>query len=329
MIGVGILGAGFFGEFHARAVQLTAGVEVAAVCTDDIGLAKSFAANYGGTPYADWRAFLSDPRVDAVVIATPHHLHAEMAIAAARAGKHVLVEKPMARNVSECDTMIAAARESGALLMVGHLLHFALPCIKANEILREGELGRPLAASSSLVKLWMEPNRRGWHLTPETGGGMLMTAGIHPLDALLWLMDGQVRAVSAAGGALFHDQTADDSLMLLIRFADGRCGQVASVGYRDGAGSYGIDLMCERGTLRVDFTNGISIERGDRWAPVANTSEPEWMQRAVEREWTAMVAAIRDGAALPVDGAYGRSVIACIEAALTSAREGREVTLAF
>jgi phthalate 4,5-cis-dihydrodiol dehydrogenase len=152
-----------------------------------------------------------------------------------------------------------------------------------------------------------------------------MTAGIHALDALLWLMDGRVRSVSAAGGAFFHQQAADDSLMLLIRFDDGRFGQVASVGYRDGAGSYGIDVMCEQGTLRVDFAHGISIGRGETWTPVEGTSEPEWMQRAVEREWTAIVAAIRDRAPVPVDGAYGRGVIACITAALTSAREGREV----
>ncbi len=320
MIGVGILGAGFFGEFHARAIHAVEGVQVAAVCADGIGLAQSFAATHGGKPYADWRKMLADPALDAVVIATPHHLHAEMAIAAARAGKHVLVEKPMALNVGECDAMIMAARDAGTHLMVGHLLHFALPCLVAHEILQRGDLGRPLAASSSLVKLWMEPNRRAWHLDPATGGGMLMTAGIHALDAMLWFMGGDVQKVSAAGGALFHDQKADDSLMLLIRFDGGRIGQVSSLGYRDGAGSYGIDIVCERGALRIDFNEGVSIGHGNAWTPVAHSSEPEWMQRAVEREWRAMVASILDGAPLPVDGAYGRNVIACIEAALISAR---------
>ena len=174
-------------------------------------------------------------RSTVVLIATPHHLHCEMAVAAAEAGKHLLVEKPMARTATECSAIIAAAERYGVKLMIGHILHFSLPGMVARQIVDSGELGRPVVGSSALQKLWMEPNRRGWHLDPATGGGMLMTAGIHALDLLVWLMGGSVTAISAAAGALFHDQAADDSSMLLLRFADGRFGQVASIGYRDGA----------------------------------------------------------------------------------------------
>ncbi|BAT59617.1 putative 4,5-dihydroxyphthalate dehydrogenase [Variibacter gotjawalensis] len=325
MIGVGILGAGFFGEFHARAVRAVDGVEVRAVCANPMAEAEVFAKQYGGTAYDDWRELIADSSVDAVVVATPHHLHAPMVIAALEAGKHVLVEKPMALSVAECDAVIAVSRKANTTLMVGHILHFAKPCLVAQDILARGELGRPLAASSSLVKFWMEENRRGWHLDPATGGGMLMTAGIHALDALLWFMGGEVKQISAAGGALFHEQKADDSLMLLVRFDDNRIGQVASVAYRDGAGSYGIDLICERGALRVDFNTGVSIGHDNIWTPVPDSAEPDWMQRAVEGEWQAMVTCIRDSAPPVVDGAYGRKVISCIAAALTSARESREV----
>ena len=149
----------------------------------------------------------------------------------------------------------------GVKLMIGHILHFSLPGMVARQIVDSGEIGRPVVGSSALQKLWMEPNRRGWHLDPATGGGMLMTAGIHALDHVIWLMGGSVRAISAAAGALFHDQAADDSSMMLLRFADGRFGQVASIGYRDGAVTYGMDLICERGTLRIDFDRGVSIGR--------------------------------------------------------------------
>jgi predicted dehydrogenase len=328
MLGVGILGAGYFGAVHARAVAATPGLKVAAVCADEMGAAEAFAARHGGTPYVDWQRLIDDPAVAAVLIATPHHLHAEMAIAAARAGKHVLVEKPMARTAAECTAMIAAAEQAGVRLMVGHILHFARPCLVAREILARGDLGRPVTGTSALVKLWMEENRRGWHLDPATGGGMLMTAGIHSLDALIWLMDGAVGSVSAAAGACFHEQAADDSAMLLLRFADGRFGQVTSVGYRDGAMSYGMDLVCERGVLRIDFARGVSIGQGGQWRDVPDSAEPDWMLRAVEREWQAMVAAITDNAPVPVTGRYGRHVIACIEAAFASARERRDVPVA-
>ena len=96
MIGIGIIGAGYFGAIHARAIAAVPGARVAAVCRQDIDAARAFAREHGGTAHSHWQALLDDPAVDAVLIATPHHLHAEMAIAAAQAGKHILLEKPMA-----------------------------------------------------------------------------------------------------------------------------------------------------------------------------------------------------------------------------------------
>ena len=103
---------------------------------------------------------------------------------------------------------------------------------------------------------------------------------------------------------------------------------LSTVGYRDGGVVYGMDLVCERGTLRIDFNRGVAIGRGGRWTEVPNSVEADWMLRAVEREWAAMLSAVRDGAPVAVTGAYGRHMIACIEAALTSSRERREVKVA-
>jgi predicted dehydrogenase len=328
MIGIGIIGAGFFGEVHARAIAAVPGVRVAAVCRQDVDAARAFAREHGGNAYADWRAVLDDPSVDVALIATPHHLHAEMTIAAARAGKHILLEKPMAPTVAECDAINATVREAGVHLMVGHVMHFALPCLVAKEIIDKGEIGRPVLGSSWLIKLWMEANRRPWHLTPKTGGGMLLTAGIHALDRLVWLMDGKVEAVSAMAGTFFHDQEADDTALMLLRFADGRVGQVASVGYGDGGVGFAMDLVCTAGTLRLDFDHGVSVGRGGAWTPVANSLEPDWMQRAVAREWQAMAAVVRGDIPNPVDGSYARDLVACIEAARQAEQSRREVALA-
>jgi phthalate 4,5-cis-dihydrodiol dehydrogenase len=107
MIGIGILGAGHFGAAHSRAIAATPGARLAAVCAESTELAESFAAKHGGRPYGDWQLLLDDPSVDAVVIATPHHLHSEMAVAAAGAGKHILLEKPMTQTASECSAIVA------------------------------------------------------------------------------------------------------------------------------------------------------------------------------------------------------------------------------
>lgn len=326
MIGIGLIGAGHFGAVHARAIAAIDHVRLVAVCREDANAAAAFAAEHGGRAYSDWRALVADAAVDVVVIATPHHLHTEMAIAAAEAGKHILLEKPMAPTVVECDAINAAVARAGVKLMIGHVMHFALPCLKAKEVLASGRLGRPILGSSWMLKLWMESNRRPWHLAKASGGGMLMTAGIHALDRLMWLMDGDVAGVQALNGAFFHDQEADDSALMLLRFADGRIGQVASVGYRDGAVTFAMDLVCENGSVRIDFDRGVEIGQGAHWTPVAGSHDPaNWMQRAVEGEWRAMAAAIRDGAAVPVDGHYGRAVIATIAAAAEAARLRREI----
>ena len=325
MLGVGILGAGFFGAYHARAVASVPDTKVVAVCADEMALAEAFARDHGGRPYCDHRAMLDDKSVDAVAITAPHHLHCRLALDALQAGKHVLLEKPMALTSAECSRIIAAAATSRRKLMVGQIMHFVWPCLVAREILVRGELGRPVTGSSALLKTWMESNRRGWHLDPATGGGMLMTAGIHALDQLVWLMDGRVGSISAAISSSFHDQKADDSAMMLLRFADGRYGQVASVGFRGGGGRFDIDLVCENGTLRVDPERGVAIGRGGQWTDVPNSRDPQWMQNAVIREWQAMAAAIAQDTDVPVTGEYSRHIIACIEAAMMSAREGRDV----
>lgn len=325
MLGVGILGAGFFGAYHARAVAAVPDARLVAVCADEMPLAEAFAAEHRGKPYGDHRALLDDKSVDAVAITAPHHLHCELTVAALQAGKHVLLEKPMALSVAECSRIIAAAETSRCKLMVGQIMHFVRPCLVARAILDRGELGKPITGSSSLMKTWMESNRRGWHLDPSTGGGMLMTAGIHALDQLVWLMDGRVGSISAAIGTSFHEQEADDSAMMLLRFTDGRFGQVTSIGFRDGAGRFDVDLVCENGTLRVDPERGVAIGRGGKWSDVPNSCDPQWMQNAVIREWQALAAAIEQGTDVPVTGFYGRHIIACIEAAMMSAREGRDV----
>jgi predicted dehydrogenase len=327
MIGIGIIGAGHFGAVHARAMAKVKEVRLVASCREDQVAAAAFAAEHGGKSYFDWRALLDDPDVDAVLIATPHHLHEEIAVGAAQAGKHILLEKPMAPSVAACDRIQAAADANNIKLMIGQIMHFALPCLKAKEILDSGTLGAPILGSSWMIKLWLESNRRPWHLTRASGGGMLMTAGIHALDRLIWLIGQPVIGVTAMTGTYFHDQDADDSALIGLRFANGRIGQVASVGYRDGAVSFAMDLVCEKGTIRIDFDHGVSLGQGAVWTAIPDSIERDWMDKAVAREWRAMADSIINDAPSPVSGTYGRHIIACLEAAYQASTERREIQL--
>ncbi|TJW46246.1 MAG: Gfo/Idh/MocA family oxidoreductase, partial [Mesorhizobium sp.] len=100
MIGIGIIGAGNFGAAHARAIKEVQGLHLVASCRKNIQALEAFTVEHGGRGYTDWRSLLNDKDVDTVLVATPHHLHAEMAIDAAKAGKHIMLEKPMAPTVA-------------------------------------------------------------------------------------------------------------------------------------------------------------------------------------------------------------------------------------
>ncbi|MFD2262871.1 Gfo/Idh/MocA family protein [Lacibacterium aquatile] len=327
-IGIGILGAGDFGATHAKAMREVDGVRLVAACRGDVSALDAFTAEYGGKGYADWRDLLADKSVDAVVIAAPHALHEEMAIGAAEAGKHILLEKPMAPTAAACDAINAAVARNGVTLQVGHMIHFAKPVMAARKVIEEGTIGRPLMGSSWMIKLWMEHNRRPWHLKYGTGGGMLMTAGIHALDRLVWLMNDEVASVSGMLGAKSHDQEADDTALLGLRFKRGGMGQVQSVGYRTGAGSFAMDLVCEGGTLRIDMDRGTMLGRDTKWTELPDTVEANWMHHAVRREWEGFRDALRGTARVQVTGAYGRNIIAIIEAAYASNLSHKEETIA-
>jgi predicted dehydrogenase len=327
MIGVGIAGAGYFGALHAGAIAAVPGLELRAVSAGSAASTAAFAARHGGRPCADWRDLVGDPAVDAVLVAMPHHLHTEVAIAAARAGKHLLVEKPMAPTLAECQAITRAAAAAGTQLMVGQIMRYGLPCMAAHRYLATGALGRPLYGRSSMVKFWMEHNRRDWHLTPETGGGMMLTAGIHALDRLVWLMGAPVASVAAMSGHLFHDQPAPDTDLLLLRFGNGALGEVCSIGNRDRTTWNSTELSCEGGTLLLDFDQGVRILRNGTAETLPASTEPDWMLRALEREWQDLAAAITTGTPPTAGAAEGTHLIACIEAAQHAGRERREVAV--
>lgn len=327
MIGIGIIGAGHFGAAHARALREVSDARLVAACRNDAKGLADFTAEFGGRGYLDYRELLADPDVDAVVVALPHHLHTDVAIACAEAGKHIMIEKPVAPTVAECQRIIAAAKAAGVVLMPGHTMRFTLPYLAARKLIDDEGLGVMRYGSSRMIKLWMEGNRRDWHLDPATGGGMLFTAGIHALDRLLAFAGRRATHVSAITGTTFHEQKADDAALLLLRFGEEAAGQVASIGYADGAFISGDELVFDGGVLAVDFFKGVSLGRELKWQPVENSIELDVAGRGLIRQWQAFVSAVRDGTEPPVTAEDGMHVVACIEAAFKASRERREVAI--
>jgi phthalate 4,5-cis-dihydrodiol dehydrogenase len=328
MFNVGVIGAGSYGAEHARAIAELEDVRLVASCRTNRAALDEFTAQYGGQGYTNYRDLLADRDVDIVVIATPHHVHTQVAEDTARAGKHILLEKPMAPTLAECDRILAAVERAGVRLMVGHVNHFAPAYAKAKEILDSGEMGQIVLGTSTMSKYWFEPNRRDWHLDRETGGGMWMTAGIHCLDRLTWLIGSPVTSVCAQLDTCFHDQQADDTGLIFLRYASGAVGAVVSVGYAEGAPKHLTELTCTRGMLNIDYMDGLTIGRGEKWQPVPDSGSQTWMHEALVNEWRAFIDALQADREPPVSGAYAREVMAVVFAAEQSSRERREIALA-
>jgi predicted dehydrogenase len=226
-IRVAVVGCGWAGGRHARAYdRLGAAIRWAA----DTG-AERAAALAAGRPgcraATDYREALADPEVDAVDICLPHALHADAAVAAARAGKHVLCEKPLAGTLADADRMIAAADEAGVALMVAENARFDPRLLKVRELLDEGVIGRPalaqIAREAYLTRSFLA--ERPWFLDARAAaGGIMMSGGVHDFETLRMLI-GEVETVYALRARQrFAAMEGDDTSVALVRFANGAAG---------------------------------------------------------------------------------------------------------
>jgi phthalate 4,5-cis-dihydrodiol dehydrogenase len=323
MLGVGIIGAGHFGAQHAEAIAELDNVRLVASSRTNETALNEFVRKYGGRAYTDYGYLLADNDVDAVMIATPHHLHTDIAILAAKAGKHILLEKPMAPTLDECDQIIQATNEFGVKLMVGHTNHFAPHYQKAKEIVDSGELGEIVLGNSTVSKFWMESNRRDWHLDRDTAGGMWLTVGIHCLDRLTWLIDSSIQSVCAQFDTRFHDQKADDIGLIFLRYANGAMGTVTSIGYATGAPQNFTQITCIKGVLKID-KNGVHIGRDEKWQQIPCA---DMGNNALVNEWKAFIDAIQDDMEPAVGGAFARHIMAAVFAAEESSRMKQEIVV--
>lgn len=222
MIRVALLGSGYVQEFHARAVHEHPSAELVAVANWREQSATALAERYA-IPHVttDWNEIVETTDVDAAVVATPNALHAPQSVALLRAGKHVIVEKPMATSVAECDEMIDVSRASGALLMVAHCWRFRDEVLAMRERVASGELGEVVKTRGYGAHATWGPE--GWFVDPAlAGGGALVDMGVHAIDTARFLLgDPTPSRVCAAIGTRYGTYQVDDDGVLLITWSNG------------------------------------------------------------------------------------------------------------
>lgn len=228
-VGFGIIGCGMIANFHSKAVADIRNAKVAA-CYDTVpAAADRLAQDVGCQAYHDLDAMLADPNVDVVTICTPSGAHMEPAVAAAKAGKHVIVEKPLEVTLKRCDKIIQACDKAGVTLGAIFPSRFHESSQLLKQAVDKGRFGR-LTIGDSYVKWYRTQQyydsgawRGTWKLD---GGGALMNQAIHSVDLLIWLM-GPVVEITAHTATLAHQRIeVEDVAMATLRFANGAIGVI-------------------------------------------------------------------------------------------------------
>src|SRR5690606_21048886 len=189
------------------------------------------ALEFGALTYDSVEALADDVNVDAIYVATPHQMHAEHVIAAARGGKHILVEKPIAITLDECRRMIAAAQEAGVHLVVGHSHSFNAPYLRTREIIESGTVGRLGMITAINFTDFMYRPRRPEELSTEQGGGVVFSQGAHQVDIVRLLGGGRLRSVRASTGMWDPARRTVGAYSAFMTFEDGAFASLIYSGY--------------------------------------------------------------------------------------------------
>ncbi|MDB5054569.1 MAG: oxidoreductase protein [Bacilli bacterium] len=269
---VAVVGCGSITKYrHAPEYAFNEHVELVAFCDLVRDRALLMAEQYGGNVYTDYLEMLQKEKPDAVSVCTSNINHAPVSIAAAKLGIHVLCEKPMATSEADGLAMIAAAKENGAILMVGHNQRLMPAHVKAKEILNAGDLGRVLTFRTAFghpgPEDWSIEGKEGWFFQKDKAiVGAMGDLGVHKADLIRWILDDEVTEISAFVETLHKEDTkVDDNAICILRTRKGTIGTLtASWTYYKGEDNSTI-LYCEHGVIKIgtDPHDQVIVEKTD------------------------------------------------------------------
>jgi predicted dehydrogenase len=345
--GFGIIGCGMIAEFHTRAINEIEGSQVVAAFSRTPTNGAKIAALAGGgcRVYDDLDAMLAHPGLDVVCICTPSGAHMEPSVQAAKAGKHVVVEKPLEITLARCDAIINACDEAGVRLCTIFPSRFTPANIALKTAIDTGRFGR-LTLGDTSVKWWRTQqyyDSGGWRGTWKLdGGGALMNQAIHNVDLLQWLM-GDVDSVLALTDTLAHERIeVEDTAVAALRFKNGALGMIEAAtsafpgllkrteihGDRGSACVEQDDITLWEFQLKAPSDADIHAAMAARTGFKAGASDPRGITHIGHRDQlTDFLQAIDSGRAPLVDGREGRKSVEIIRAIYRSASTGAPVRL--
>jgi len=348
-----VVGCGKVGHLHAVALRNLPESELVAVCSRSPARAGAFAEKYGVAAFKDVAEMITQARVEAICLCTPHPEHAAPTITAARQGVHVLVEKPLAASLADCDAMLAAAREHGVTLGTVCQRRYYPPCARIQEAIQAGKLGRPILGTATIFG-WRDeayyksdPWRGSWALE---GGGVLVNQAPHQLDLLIWYL-GEIEEVFGYWANQNHPYIeVEDTAVAVIRFKNGALGNLVVSNSQNpainarvtvhGANGASVGVQTDGGAMFVPgLTNITEAPFNDLWTIRGEeASLPQWkaedaqlFQRVNPMEYfhrlqiQDFLRAIQEGRPPAITGEDGRRTVELFTAIYRATRTRRAI----
>jgi len=334
---IALIGCGRISKNHFEAIDQIDGLELVAVCDSDAERAAQAGTQWGVQHHTSYEKMLKDAKADIITIATPSGLHAEQGIAAANAGKHVVMEKPMAISLTGADALVHACDKAGVQLFVVKQNRLNPPVQLLKSAVDRNRFGRIYMASCTVH--WTRPqeyyDQAPWRGTWEFDGGAFMNQASHYVDLIQWLM-GPVESVMAKTATLARRIETEDSGIAILKFRSGALGsiEVTMLAYpRNLEGS--ITILGEKGSAKIGGTavNRIELwqfaeyDDDDKKVAEADTSPPNVYGLGHQGYYRNVLAVLRGEAKPDTDGRAGRKSLELILGIYESAKTGREVPL--
>jgi predicted dehydrogenase len=306
---IGLIGCGDIGSLRAKAISLSRSMNLAAVSDLDPVRADQIANQTGAAVETDWRSLLNRADLNAVIVSTPPHLHAEMCIEAVRSGKHVLCEKPLARTPDECRQIVNAATETGMFLATGFNYRFYPSFDAANSWLRAGRIGK-LDHIRAYTGYSATAHNHPWvHDAAITGGGALRDNGIHLIDLTRFYLGEVSEVCGFASNSVWNFKDCEDNGFLMMQNPDGAIASVHASWTEWSKFRFGIEVYGTHGCIRATCFplyaellqtggDGVKTRRETHYFPYHNIMEHlksyRWVViQSLIRELDAFAAAIQ------------------------------------
>jgi len=306
-IKVAVVGTGIIGVRHLDAIERSRDCSLCAVCDINEESAAMQAEKYGVPYFTDYKEIVTKTKADAVILNLPHFLHCEVAEFFLDNGLHVMVEKPMAVSVEECDRMIAASERSGKKLSVVHSQRFIPANRKIKEIYESGELGTLCMVQETRTIDYFVAKRPRWFLDKKlAGGGIVMNYGAHALDKLFSLTGHDSVKVTAITGNIKNEASIEGHAQIFLEFPDGLSSTITFCGYADTG--YQTTYYFTKGAARVMGSTKLLLNTDGTWV------EQECAKnQSIEIQLGEFCKLIRGEASEAATAQYARQIIAAIE----------------